>query len=81
MDPYKPINRRYLSIEDRIQIADLYREGHCPAYIARVMGQSRSTITRELRRNMLSAGCGNNGHRSKFRIEFALTIPRIRRCA
>ncbi|MFA1433650.1 helix-turn-helix domain-containing protein [Corynebacterium diphtheriae] len=42
LTPTKTINRRYLSIEDRIQIADLYREGHCPAYIARVMGQSRS---------------------------------------
>ncbi|WP_249399703.1 helix-turn-helix domain-containing protein [Corynebacterium diphtheriae] len=81
IDPYKPINRRYLNIEDRIQIADLYREGHCPAYIARVMGQSRSTITRDLRRNLLSAGCGHNGHRRKFRVEFASTIPMIRRCA
>ncbi|WP_180956329.1 helix-turn-helix domain-containing protein [Corynebacterium ulcerans] len=56
IDPHKDINRKYLSIEDRIQIADLHRESHTPARIADMMDRHRSTITRELRRHHSADG-------------------------
>ncbi|WP_247666143.1 IS30 family transposase [Nocardiopsis sp. B62] len=42
---------RYLTVDERIQIADLHREGLGVRAIAAELGRSPSTISRELRRN------------------------------
>lgn len=56
LNPYTPISSRYLSMDERIQIADLYRE-HLPLReIARRLGRAASTISREIRRNHSAEG-------------------------
>jgi len=52
----RPISPRFLSEEERIQIADLASQGNGPTAIAAVLGRAASTISRELRRNMHSSG-------------------------
>lgn len=47
----RPISSRFLSEEERIQIADLASNGAGPTAIGAVLGRSPSTISRELRRN------------------------------
>ena len=47
----RQISARYLSQEERIEIADLRREGVGVREIARRLGRAPSTISRELRRN------------------------------
>ena len=42
---------RYLSLEDRLQIADLHLAGIGVRAIAAQLGRSASTVSRELRRN------------------------------
>jgi IS30 family transposase len=46
-----PLSGRYLSFEEREEIALLRVQGHGPRSIARHLGRSPSTISRELRRN------------------------------
>ena len=45
------VSSRYLSIDERIEIADLSRSGTSVRGIARRLGRSASTVSRELRRN------------------------------
>jgi len=45
------IDARFLSVQERIEIADLRREGLAIREIARRLGRSPSTVSRELRRN------------------------------
>ncbi len=45
------IDPRFLSVDERTQIADLHRQGASVREIARQLGRSPSTISRELRRN------------------------------
>ena len=52
----REISSRYLSENERIQIADLRREGVNVAKIAEQLKRSRSTIYRELKRNATSSG-------------------------
>ncbi|MCW2646834.1 MAG: integrase [Pseudonocardiales bacterium] len=47
----KVISARFLSVEERIEIADLYRQGLSVRQIARRASRAPSTISRELRRN------------------------------
>ena len=47
---------RHLSCEDRDQIAILLVAGHNNSSIARILGRSPSTISRELKRNSLQNG-------------------------
>jgi IS30 family transposase len=47
----RQVSARYLSQEERIEIADLHREGVGVREIARRIGRSPSTISRELKRN------------------------------
>jgi IS30 family transposase len=47
----KVISARFLSVEERIEIADLYRQGHIVRRIAQRLNRAPSTISRELRRN------------------------------
>lgn len=49
--PRREISPRYLSEDERIQIADLHRAGLGVRAIAEQLGRSPSTISRELRRN------------------------------
>ena len=51
VDPYQAISPRYLSLQDRERIFDLYKAGHSIRGIARALGRAPSTISRELRRN------------------------------
>lgn len=48
---------RYLSLEERTEIADLRREGKGVREIADAIGRSPATVSRELRRNADDAGC------------------------
>ena len=50
------ISARFLSEDERLQIADLHRLGRSMRTIARKLGRAPSTISRELRRNADSAG-------------------------
>ncbi|WP_426561348.1 IS30 family transposase [Angustibacter sp. McL0619] len=50
------ISPRFLSEQERIQIADLASRGHGPTVIGRALGRSPSTISRELRRNLHTSG-------------------------
>jgi transposase, IS30 family len=52
------ISPRFLSEDERVRIADLRREGLGVRVIARQLGRSPSTVSRELRRNCSPAsGC------------------------
>jgi transposase, IS30 family len=53
-EPYRrdrEISPRFLSMAERITIADLHREGRSARAIARELGRSPSTVTREIARN------------------------------
>jgi transposase, IS30 family len=50
----REVSDRFLSQEERIEIADLRRAGCSLREIARQLGRSPSTISRELRRNAIS---------------------------
>jgi IS30 family transposase len=52
----REISARYLSQQERIEIADLHHEGVGVREISRRLGRSPSTISRELRRNRTAAG-------------------------
>jgi IS30 family transposase len=52
----RTISPRFLSEQERIQIADLASRGHGPTAIGKVLGRSPSTISRELRRNLHASG-------------------------
>jgi transposase len=47
----REISDRYLSVQERVRIADLRQAGHGVRAIAEQTGRSPSTISRELRRN------------------------------
>ena len=59
LKPPAAIDARYLSEEERLVIADCLREGRSIRAIARELGRSPSTISREIRRN----GDARNGYR------------------
>lgn len=48
---HRAISPRFLSVDERIEIADLHRQGHSIRQIALQLGRSPSTVSRELRRN------------------------------
>lgn len=52
----RTISPRFLSEPERIQIADLASRGYGPTAIAKELGRSPSTISRELRRNRHASG-------------------------
>lgn len=53
----REISARFLSQDERIEIADLHCTGVSVREIARRLGRSPSSISRELRRNARSANC------------------------
>jgi IS30 family transposase len=68
----RQVSARYLSQEERIQIADLRHEGLTVTAIAGRLGRCKSTISRELRRN-----AGRHGYRP-FEAHRAATARRGR---
>jgi IS30 family transposase len=54
----KPLSGRYLSLEEREEIALLSVQSHSMREIGRRLGRSASTISRELRRNAATRGGG-----------------------
>jgi transposase, IS30 family len=52
----RSISPRFISEQERIQVADLASRGHGPTAIGRALGRSPSTISRELRRNLHTSG-------------------------
>jgi transposase, IS30 family len=60
----KPRSVRYLSEDERIVIADLIAAGQTVRVIARELGRSPSTVSREVRRNSDSRGRYRAEHRS-----------------
>ncbi|MEY8567605.1 IS30 family transposase [Corynebacteriaceae bacterium 7-707] len=50
-DQEKPLNPRYLCADERDMIAVMIRDGASQGAIARALGRSRSTISREIARN------------------------------
>ena len=63
--PERPRSGRYLGQDDRLRIADMRINGAGVREIARELGRSPSTISRELHRN-------GPGHAGGF------TVPRVR---
>jgi transposase, IS30 family len=61
MKDYKP-----LSQEQRYLIETLLRAGKSQAYIARLLGYSRSTISREIRRNTPGSGPARNTYSASY---------------
>jgi IS30 family transposase len=51
------ISPRFLSVEERIEIADLHRQGLSVRKIAQRVNRHPSTISRELRRSSINSGC------------------------
>ena len=54
----KPLSGRYLAFAEREELAILHAQGNGIREIARQMGRSASTISRELRRNAATRGGG-----------------------
>ena len=52
----RPISSRFLSEQERVQIADMASRGAGPTEIGTAMSRSPSTISRELRRNLHPSG-------------------------
>lgn len=69
----RPISARFLSEDERVQIADLRRDGATVRAIAAELGRSPSTISRELRRN-----AGPSGRYGPFDAHRAAAVRRRR---
>jgi transposase, IS30 family len=76
----KPRSPRYLSEQERIQIADLLAANTSIRGIAAQMGRAPSTISREIRRNRDSDG-GYRPHRAEQAARRRAGKPRTRRIA
>lgn len=59
----REISTRFLTQDERIEIADLHRAGVSIRQIALEVGRAPSTISRELRRNASGGGVGGQGYR------------------
>jgi IS30 family transposase len=86
----RQISARYLSQQERIEIADLHHEGVGVREIARRVGRSPSTISRELKRNRTGGrrpgyrpfeahrrACARRGRRRDRRIETNYDLGRV----
>ena len=73
---YRQISPRFLSDEDRITIADLRRAGHGVREIAREMGRSPSSISRELQRNAHPGNGQYHPHAAQRRAEVRRARPK-----
>ncbi|WP_146002475.1 helix-turn-helix domain-containing protein [Actinomyces graevenitzii] len=50
------VNKRFLSLKERMLIADWHRQGISMRQIAQRLGRSVSTVSRELARNSITRG-------------------------
>lgn len=86
----RQVSARYLSQQERIEIADLHHEGVGVREIARRIGRSPSTISRELKRNRTDGrrpryrpfeahrrACARRGRRRDRRIETNEDLGRV----
>ena len=72
---------RFLSIEDRVVIADLLLAGRSIRSIAAELGRSPSTISREIARNGLGPGRGYRPHAADRRAAARRVRPRVGKIA
>jgi transposase, IS30 family len=75
---HPPRSSRYLSLADRVVIADLRRDGLGVREIASEVGRAPSTVSRELRRNLDEAG-RYGPHAAQRKSESRMPRPRPRR--
>ena len=61
-----------LQISERLQIETLLKAGHKPAFIAKQLGRNRSTISREISRNISENGvyCHNFAQKTRNQRRF-----------
>lgn len=59
--PPRPTSGRYLSLEERLAIADLHLEGKGVREIAAALNRAPSTISRELQQNGSTSDSGSAG--------------------
>ncbi len=79
----RPLSGRYLSLAEREEIALLLARGHGVCEIARRLGRSASTISREIRRNAATRS-GNFDYRAttaQWHAERAARRPKVARLA
>jgi IS30 family transposase len=69
MQPYV-----HFTLEERIRLQDLLREGKNPTFIARSLNRDRSSVYREIKRNVSAKGSYNHWHAT------SLYIRRRRKC-
>jgi IS30 family transposase len=75
------ISPRYLSENERVQIADALRAGTTLRQIAAAMGRSPSTISREIRRNVLTRSARYGSGVAQKLAEAARKRPRLSKIA
>ena len=63
----KQVSTRYLSLDERVRIADLRQRGMSIRQIAIELGRSPSTVSRELRRPVTAAAGAPAGYRLAYR--------------
>lgn len=72
--PAQPVSGRYLSFEDREDIAVGLAAGHSQAEIARGLGRCPSTVSREIKRNSVSAKSYQSRSGRRYRAGFAQSM-------
>ncbi len=72
----REISPRFLSVEERITIADLHREGRSVRAIARELGRDPSTVSRELIRNAHPGSGAYRPHAAQARAEYRRARPK-----
>ena len=81
MDKPKTLHPRYLSQEERIQIADRLRLGDSIRAIARLLGRDPGTVSREVERNRNPESGGYEPYRAQQKAADRLKRPKPRKAA
>ncbi|BCB68617.1 hypothetical protein BLJIH1_09090 [Bifidobacterium longum] len=81
MDKPKTLHPRYLSGEERIQIADRLRLGDSIRAIARLLGRDPGTVSREVERNRNPESGGYEPYRAQQKAADRLKRPKPRKAA
>ena len=79
MDKPKTLHPRYLSQEERIQIADRLRLGDSIRAIARLLGRDPGTVSREVERNRNPESGGYEPYRAQQKAADRLKRPKPRK--
>ncbi|KAB7326023.1 helix-turn-helix domain-containing protein, partial [Bifidobacterium longum] len=80
-DKPKTLHPRYLSQEERIQIADRLRLGDSIRAIARLLGRDPGTVSREVERNRNPESGGYEPYRAQQKAADRLKRPKPRKAA